>query len=188
MDDIAGVILAGGKSSRMGEDKAGLKLYGKTLLQHMEEILRAAGITDIYTSHPNFIADEIAVQGPLGGICAVLRQTQGHHTHLVFAPVDMPCLTPDLISGLINSPPDKALVHYESYTLPFRMAVDIQWLELADRLLRDGSNVSLRNFQAQIENRITLDFGDSDKRTFSNINTPEEWQRFTEEERVSFSA
>lgn len=182
MDRCAAAILAGGKSSRMGEDKSSLRLGGRTLLQHMGGILSGAGLDKIYISRPDIIADEIPGHGPLSGVHAVLRHAMGHHTHLVFAPVDMPCLTPDVVSRLISASSDKALVHYDSHTLPFRLAVETRCLELADRLLRSGGDVSLMHFQAQIEDSLAFDISDLDKQTFHNINTPEEWQNFTEKE------
>ncbi len=182
MDKYAAAILAGGKSSRMGEDKSSLRLGDKTLLQHMRDMLKHAGLNKIYISRPNIIADEIPGHGPLSGVHAVLHHVMGHNTHLVFVPIDMPCLTPDVIGRLINAPFDKPLVHYASYTMPFRVAVKKQWFELVDRLLRSGNNVSLKNFQAQIENRLALDADDSANHTFRNINTPEEWRNFKEKE------
>ena len=179
MDRCAATILAGGKSTRMGEDKSSLRIGSRTLLQHMGDILSGAGLDKIYISRPDIITDDIPEHGPLSGVHAVLHHAMGHHTHLVFVPVDMPCLTPGVISRLANAPPDKVLVHYDSHTLPFRLAVETQWLKLTDRLLRGGGDVSLRHFQTQIENRLVLDVGDPDKHAFRNINTPEEWQAFT---------
>jgi molybdopterin-guanine dinucleotide biosynthesis protein A len=37
---ITGIILAGGKSKRMGTDKASLKLDGKTLLERCVELIQ----------------------------------------------------------------------------------------------------------------------------------------------------
>jgi len=47
---LSGIILAGGRSSRMGRDKARLMLGGHTLLELQAEKLRALGITDILLS------------------------------------------------------------------------------------------------------------------------------------------
>lgn len=166
----------------MGEDKSSLWLGSKTLLQHMQDILSDAGLDKFYISRPDIIADEISGHGPLSGVHAILHHAMGHHMHLVFVPVDMPCLTPNVIGGLINAPADKALVHYESQTLPFRLTLETQWLELADQLLRVGGDLSLRHFQARIEDSLALEVGDPDKHAFRNINTPKEWQAFTKKE------
>jgi len=78
---ISGIVLAGGASRRMGRDKAGLVLGGKTLLQRQVDKLRLLGIEDILLSGAGcaalsggrVIPDELPGNGPLGGIHACLR-------------------------------------------------------------------------------------------------------------------
>ena len=50
MDGISGIILAGGRSSRMGRDKAALPFGDGTLLSAQTKKLHALGITDILIS------------------------------------------------------------------------------------------------------------------------------------------
>lgn len=96
---LSGLILAGGRSSRMGRDKAMLKLPdGRTLLQRQADVLREAGAKTILisikpgteTGVPNAIPvhDAIADAGPLAGIAAGLRVAPAGMV-LVLA-VDMP--------------------------------------------------------------------------------------------------
>lgn len=81
---FSGVILAGGRSRRMGRNKAELELMGKTLLQRQVDKLLALGIQDIMLSGENcpvlpgvrVIPDEYAGKGPLGGLHACLRAAQ----------------------------------------------------------------------------------------------------------------
>ncbi len=172
----------------MGEDKSALRLGSRTLLQYMGEIFSAVGLNKIYISRPDAIADYIPGQGPLGGIHAVLYQAllshvKGElHTHLVLVAVDMPCLTPDVIDRLIHAPAEKDLVRYDAYPIPFRLAVKPHCFELADHLLCEGNNVSLRHFQSQIKKKHILDTRGLDLQVFRNLNTPEEWQDFLEKE------
>lgn len=78
---LSGIVLAGGKSSRMGESKAGLVLGGKTLLQRQADKLRALGVEDVMLSGAGcpalpgvrVIPDELPGNGPLGGLHACLR-------------------------------------------------------------------------------------------------------------------
>jgi molybdenum cofactor guanylyltransferase len=58
MLNIAGAILAGGQSSRMGGDKATLSFQGTTLLKQMESLLQRSGIKDIYISRSNNVPEK----------------------------------------------------------------------------------------------------------------------------------
>jgi molybdopterin-guanine dinucleotide biosynthesis protein A len=81
---LSGLILAGGRSSRMGRDKATLTLPdGRTLLQRQADILRATGVTNLLVSvRPGsethlpgaiLVPDSTPDAGPLAGIAAGLR-------------------------------------------------------------------------------------------------------------------
>lgn len=81
---LSGLILAGGRSSRMGRDKAALTLPdGRTLLQRQADILRATGVTSLFVSvrpgseirlpGATVVPDSTADAGPLAGIAAGLR-------------------------------------------------------------------------------------------------------------------
>ncbi len=80
----SGIVLAGGKSQRMGRDKATLELGGKTFLQLQVEKLQALGVKDILVSGgegplPSGIArvsDAYPGRGPLGGLHACLQAAQ----------------------------------------------------------------------------------------------------------------
>lgn len=50
VSQIAGIVLVGGRSSRMGRDKAFLELKGKPLVGHMLDVLRSAGLKDVFVS------------------------------------------------------------------------------------------------------------------------------------------
>ncbi|MDX1705900.1 molybdenum cofactor guanylyltransferase [Pseudidiomarina sp.] len=101
--EFTGVILAGGQSRRMGRDKALLPLAGRTLLEHMQLLLRQAGVADILISRnqPGFITDSYPGKGPLAGLAAVLP----HCTtpQMLVVPVDMPLLQPGLLRHLLTT-------------------------------------------------------------------------------------
>src|SRR5437763_17176932 len=90
---LAGFVLAGGKSSRMGEDKASLHLAGQTLLDiACHKLLAIMPDVFIVGSRKQLgaeaIEDIFADRGPLGGIHAALAT--GHaQLNLVMA-VDLP--------------------------------------------------------------------------------------------------
>ena len=71
------VLLAGGKSSRMGRDKALLEIDGEPLWRRQLATLRALEPEQLMVSGPprgegETVADEIEDAGPLGGVAAAL--------------------------------------------------------------------------------------------------------------------
>ncbi len=98
---LSGYVLAGGKSSRMGTDKALLQLAGKSLAQRAVETLsqvcervRIVGSPQLSTIAPA-LQDAFLACGPLGGMEAALRDAQ--HDWLLFLPVDLPFLPPTML-------------------------------------------------------------------------------------------
>lgn len=98
---ISAVLLAGGKSRRMGQDKATLLFRGVPLWKNQLDLLRAIQPVELVTaaqsdppwrpSDVNFVADEPPSRGPLGGIAAVLTLTTADH--LLVLAIDMPFMT-----------------------------------------------------------------------------------------------
>lgn len=79
MSPFSGVVLAGGHSSRMGQDKSALLLRGQTLLEWQIKKLRDIGAQDILISGVNApvgtrqVMDVYPNRGALGGIHACLQ-------------------------------------------------------------------------------------------------------------------
>jgi len=86
-------ILAGGRSSRMGRDKARIVVAGRTLLQHVRAQAAATGkpVRTIRT-------DLVPRCGPLGGIVTGL--TRARSGWCMFLTCDMPLVTPRLLAEL----------------------------------------------------------------------------------------
>jgi len=105
--DAAGFVLAGGRSSRMGEDKALVRLGGQPLVLHALDILRGAGLTvslaggfSALAAFAPLVQDSQPGLGPLAGICAALASTSARLA--VFMPVDLPLLPVSLIAFLLD--------------------------------------------------------------------------------------
>ena len=94
--DINIYILAGGKSSRMGTDKATTLFHGKQMIQHVIDIVTLISsnifILSNHESHTQFglecIKDAIKDVGPAGGIDAMLQHTNQENNFIVSC--DMP--------------------------------------------------------------------------------------------------
>jgi len=108
IDDIPAVIFAGGKSSRMGRDKALLPFGGYDTLtqyqyQKLKEIFEKVYIstkTDKFDFEAPLILDTYTINSPLGAIVSVLNYTQ---KPTFILSVDVPFVTEDIIKKLINS-------------------------------------------------------------------------------------
>jgi molybdopterin-guanine dinucleotide biosynthesis protein A len=106
---VAGAVLAGGASRRMGQDKAALVLGGETLLARVVRRLGAA-VGEVFVVGPperaalvpgtRVVPDARPGQGPLGGIYSALMATDAPFVFVVAC--DMPFLRPELIRYLAS--------------------------------------------------------------------------------------
>jgi molybdopterin-guanine dinucleotide biosynthesis protein A len=183
---VAAFILAGGKSSRMGADKAFVILNGRTLLQRALDVacsvtpnVRIVGPADKFAPFGPVVEDIFPGCGPLAGIHAALRATD---TGLSFIlAVDLPFVPPALIRFLIGKAQDSTC----SITLP---RVDRRWqplcaayrrsfADLAEHSLRDSRYRIDRLFAetgVQIIEEDELQASGFSTQLFRNLNTPEE--------------
>ena len=108
--DISAVLLAGGESRRMGQDKATLLFHAKPLWQIQLECLRKLDPAEIFISgradavwRPaavQFVADDPPSRGPLSGIAASLAQM--HTGHLLALAIDIPFMTEQYLRVLCD--------------------------------------------------------------------------------------
>jgi molybdenum cofactor guanylyltransferase len=103
---ISGYILAGGRSSRMGRDKALVSLAGSLLIEHaVIKLRRICADVHILSNDPALgsfapvVPDIHPNCGPIGGIEAALAHSD--HDWNLFLPVDMPLVPAALLSHWI---------------------------------------------------------------------------------------
>src|SRR5208282_814253 len=105
--DVAAFVLAGGKSTRMGSDKAFVLLDGRTLLDCALELARSvtrevciAGNAAKFAAFAPVVEDVFRECGPLGGIHAALRASSAE-LNLMLA-VDVPFVSRAFLRYLIE--------------------------------------------------------------------------------------
>lgn len=105
---FCGIILAGGKSRRMGTDKAGLTLNGMTFLEIQVRKLQFLGAADIIISgKPSAFPGTRSVMdlypdcGPLGGLCSSFP-TIPQRCALVLS-VDIPLISVPTLKDLLET-------------------------------------------------------------------------------------
>ena len=104
---LLGLVLAGGKSTRMGEDKANIQWHGVPQWRYVAEQLRATGLPTFISvaasqklDYPDQVQDTYPETGPIGGIRTAM-EAHPNHAFLVAA-CDMPLLTTEVFDYLIS--------------------------------------------------------------------------------------
>jgi molybdopterin-guanine dinucleotide biosynthesis protein A len=189
---VSAILLAGGRSSRMGSDKASLMLAGQTLLQRSVAVLSevAAEIVIVHAPGQRLPARELVVpttliedpvegEGPLIGIAAGLRHA-ALETALVVA-VDMPFLQPSLLrllAGRATSGRRIVVPMYLDRPQPLCSAFRRDALATIDRYIEAGERRIMTVADDLGAERLAPEgwsTADPHGRSFDNVNTPEEF-------------
>lgn len=116
MANVTGIVVAGGQSRRLGQDKRRLKLWGEdgpTLLEHTlgviaplcDELIMVLNDPEGWPHLPaRLVTDVYEDAGSLGGIYAGLMASSAPYSLVVAA--DMPLLNRDLLAALLARPRD----------------------------------------------------------------------------------
>jgi molybdenum cofactor guanylyltransferase len=193
MKALTAFVLAGGKSTRMGTDKAFVELRGRSLLANALETARAVaakvrivGDPAKFSAFGTVIQDVYPDRGPLGGIHAALASSDTELNLTVG--VDLPLLDARFLNHLIHVAENcDALVtvpqvngYYEPLCAVYRkqFAVPANAALAANRNKVDTlfSGVSIR----VVSDDELEEYGFSPA-IFRNVNTPEDWKQMQEE-------
>jgi len=184
--DVAAFILAGGRSTRMGTDKAFVSLNGRTLLarvlntaRSVTSNVRIVGDAGRFSPFAPVVEDIFPGCGPLGGIHAALRASDAELNFILA--VDIALAPPALLECLIRRARDSAA----AVTVP-RAAGRLQPLcavyrrsfaDAAEKALRDGHykiDALFDSVATQIIAEEDLEAAGFSERIFRNLNTPQE--------------
>jgi molybdopterin-guanine dinucleotide biosynthesis protein A len=186
---LSGFVLAGGKSTRMGQDKAAVTLNGLTLLQHALAALREVcsdvailGKHELYDALGPVYEDIFPGCGPLGGIHAALSNAKTQF-NLIIA-VDTPFLAPKFLSYLAERAIDSSAMvttpEIDDYTQPLCTVYSLDFRSIAEEALREGNYKIVPLFPKD----RTLIIKENELRQFAfaadmfeNLNTPEDLAR-----------
>jgi len=150
MEDLAGIVLAGGRSSRMGSPKAGLEWHGSTLLRRVTGIVgRAVGGPVVVVRAPGQelppLAAEVEVaedarqgRGPLEGLAAGLAALEGRTRAAYVSSTDAPLVHPAFVRAVaaaLDDTVDVALPVVHGHPQPLAAAYRVTLRPLVDELL-----------------------------------------------------
>src|SRR4051812_32837982 len=188
MKSIAGFILAGGRSSRMGADKAFLELAGKPLIVRAVEVAREAARDVKIVGDPRKFAafgpvteDVYRDRGPLGGIHAALTNSAAEW-NLILA-VDLPFVPVQFLKYLLaraeSSGATVTVPSVGKYFQPLCAVYRNAFVSVAERSLSEGKNKIDQLFPevtvcSVSEEEIVANGFDAS--IFRNLNSPEEWR------------
>lgn len=196
MLEATAVVLAGGKSSRMGQDKAFMILKENTMLENAVKLLSQEFKEVIISANrqlPDFsvrvIPDVFPDCGPLGGMHAALAISA--HTRNFFVACDMPFIDINLARYLVELARDYQAVvpksgkHYQPlfavYTTDCLQPIEAQLKNRNNKITGFYDKVSVRF----VESDELKDFSDPEK-MFFNMNTPQDFEKAKELVRRSF--
>lgn len=189
-DCFAGAILIGGRSRRMGMDKALLEIDGVPLRQRQCVALTEAGVSEIILSTrldlrvviPGIktVLDAWDDIGPIAGIAAVLQATSCPVVFMLA--VDMPCITPRMIQRILSLSNQERgcvpLVHGRHE--PLAAAYPRSLLGLVQSQIAAGRHAMHNLIEKAVARgqMSSLEIGDAEVGCFMNCNSPDEWQAF----------
>ncbi|HEY2799497.1 MAG TPA: molybdenum cofactor guanylyltransferase [Chthoniobacterales bacterium] len=173
------VLLAGGKSTRMGRDKALLEIEGEPLWRRQLATLRQLSPEQLMISGPErdgaeAVADEIENAGPLAGVAAALRKCTA--PLLIVLAVDLPRMTAEFLQSLLNLCRDGrgAVPRGREFFEPLAAIYPSNCVPLAEVALRRG-DFAMHNFVRTAVNQKLLMprlISAEESALFANLNTP----------------
>lgn len=202
--DISGFVLAGGRSSRLGQDKALLPWNGGTLLEHaVGRLQQACGKVQVcadrddLNTHGILIRDAQSGAGPLGAIVAALERSQTEWNF--FLAVDLPLVPVEFLRALAARIPNNfaacILPQIERLPQPLCGLYHCSLMTGLRRALQEGKYRIMQALQQTVEQDqqparhlelwdvrefsacAGLPLASEASDWFLNINTAEDWQQ-----------
>ncbi len=196
---FSGIVLAGGKSSRMKTDKAGLLLNGKTLLEIQVEKLTTLGCDDVIVSGKVLPADNILISsdsqqpvdadqtatihpvsdiipdlGPMGGLYSCFPEC--NHSCAIVMSVDVPLLSKETLQQLLNAHfdknPDATILSYSGRPEPLIGVYNTAHSALCKELI-DNKKLAIRALLERLDCQYYDFHGDPNE--LLNCNSPEDY-------------
>jgi molybdenum cofactor cytidylyltransferase len=202
---IAVLIAAAGKSTRMGSAKALLPLNGSTFIEHLARNIIDADIRKIFVtlpeceksakeikerlSHPrvHFHRNLFTQRELLGSVQSVLAQERSFDA-LMIIPVDMPFVSDQIIRRFVKAMQIHPAPAIFSAVCRSQRAHPVMFTkDFFQEILLLRHQDSLRTIMLKHDVEI-IDIEIDDPRLLLNINTPEDYARFTKPSSKNFDA
>jgi molybdenum cofactor guanylyltransferase len=175
-------VLVGGRSSRMGRDKAFLPVHGESLAAVVARAVSAAAGSATLVGDPQLygglgypvVADRYPGEGPLGGILTALRHTAAEWNLVVAC--DMPRVTFELLQDLLEAAERNSM----KIIIPqgrdgLREPLCAVYHREAREGLAGAFATGIRKVTAAFDGIPVAAYPVAEVARFQNLNTPEDW-------------
>jgi len=191
-ESCAGIVLCGGKSTRMGSSKALLPFGPETMLQRVVRLVRevaepivvVAALDQELPELPRSVIvtrDERQARGPLEGLRAGLKALPSDVDAAYVTSCDVPLLVPDFAREMLDLARgyDVAVMEIDGFTHPLSAVYRRSTLPFVEDLLAKDRLRPVFLFEAVKTRRVRPEeiTSDPDLRTLRNLNTPEDYER-----------
>lgn len=191
INDVTGVLLAGGKSRRMGEDKRFILVGQQTLFARSCAVLREL-FEEVYVviaqdspalqAEAPVVRDLVPDCGSLGGLYTGLRLAQTQHIFL--AACDMPFLNPDVIRHMaqLKEHADIVISRWETRLQPTHAVYGRNCLPVIEEMMtlhnrKIHSMIGHPALRVRVITETEIRQIDPDGRSMFNINTPSDLEQ-----------
>ena len=188
---MTGIVLAGGENQRMGVDKAFLRIADMPMIEHVlralrksvERIIIVTNSPGAYASYDALvITDACNMRGPLTGIYSGLLHSRDEYNVVVAC--DMPFLNSRLLSYMIGlaGEYDAVLPKIGDFIEPLHAVYRRGLLQvIEDHIKRDQRKIRgiFTGLRVRHVTEKEIDRFDPLRRSFINLNTPEEYKEAT---------
>ena len=201
--DITGIILSGGKSKRMKENKSFLKLGDKYIIEIISELMKSLfknvilitnDVSDYKFLKLESYSDLYKEKGPLGGIHSGLLNSITDNNFIISC--DMPLISKEIIEFIINYNSDKLIKVpiADGFIQQLCGLYNKECISSAEMILKESYFEKRNDIQAKRKcNVLKLldisgaeiidienEYSNYEKYTFMNMNTPEEYKFISE--------
>ena len=175
--NLSVAVLAGGQSRRMGSDKAMVTFDGEPLVVRVASRLKAVS-DDVFVVAKSALAIDVPVvgdttdeQSPLAGVITALRAAR--HPRVFVCACDMPFVDTELVARLVGdlAERDAVVPSHHGRIEPLHAVWSVACLPQLEQLWDSGERAvhrALRQLGARVVD-VT------DPRSFTNVNTPDEF-------------
>lgn len=184
---ITVAILAGGKSSRMGKDKASLEYQGKTFLEHLVEEFQSADeliisnrwlslSEPLITQNIKMVHDRTPNKGPLEGLRSVLETATKDYVFV--CATDMPFVKkeiPEYLSDFFSTDYDAYVPTIDGKTEPLCAVYKKSILPFVQKQLGEEDLKLSHLFEKVRTKFIPIEKSSLKRKMFFNVNTPEDF-------------